>query len=545
MSNLSLCLHAFVTELINGGVKHVIINPGSRNFPLIKTLLAANKFLEIHSCVDERSAGFMALGLAQSTQSPVVLCCTSGTAGLNYYPAIAESFYSETPLLILTADRPPESIDNWEGQCVRQENVFDKHTVASFQTPIETGATDLFGSVSKLAVSKAVNLSGPVHVNLPFREPFYLDWVDQEFKCNPVQTEPSTFDSMPPALSDDILSSKKILWVNGASISKEVHDYPDNLVVFSDTIANKLEGIVHWESILSSRGLNETQLLPDLLITTGKYVVSKQLKLFLSKAKNLTHWHLSNRKKIPTPFHTKPKISNCSADEVLEVIRKNQQSSYKKQFVTLNNKVDESLKNLEWKRFSEFSVINTLYKAIPDDSVLHLSNSMPIRYVGLLPKRDSLTHLANRGTSGIDGCTSTALGFAKGSSKPVFLFTGDLAFLYDINALWQERIPQNIKIVVLNNHGGGIFELIDGPNNHIETLPLQTTNHALNMAHLAAHFKVEYLMAQTNEQLENCLIPFLSLSKPVILEIQTERSLNNNFYNEFKETVNKAIYDDK
>ena len=135
MSNLSQCLHAFVTQLLNGGVKHVVINPGSRNFPLIKTLVDANKFVQLHSCVDERSAGFMALGLAQSTNSPVGLCCTSGTAGLNYYPAIAEALYSETPLIVLTADRPPESIDNWEGQCIRQENVFAQHVHASFQTP--------------------------------------------------------------------------------------------------------------------------------------------------------------------------------------------------------------------------------------------------------------------------------------------------------------------------------------------------------------------------------------------------------------------------
>ena len=126
MSNLSQCLHAFFTEFLNFGVKHVVICPGSRNFPIIKTVVAANKFVKIHSAVDERSAGFLALGLAQQTNSPVVVCCTSGTASLNLYPAITEAYYSETPIIVLTADRPAASVDNWEGQCIRQNQVFDQ-----------------------------------------------------------------------------------------------------------------------------------------------------------------------------------------------------------------------------------------------------------------------------------------------------------------------------------------------------------------------------------------------------------------------------------
>lgn len=546
MSNLSQCLNAFVTQLLNGGVKHVVINPGSRNFPLIKTLVDANKFVQLHSCVDERSAGFMALGLAQSTNSPVGLCCTSGTAGLNYYPAIAEALYSETPLIVLTADRPPESIDNWEGQCIRQENVFAQHVHASFQTPSSFENSDTFRSIGDSSVSQALRHKGPVHVNMPFNETFYSDWVSKDFSVEPTFAPQTSYDAIPDELANDIQKSKKILWVNGADNTLEQDKYPNQLVVFSDVISNKTEGITYWESILLTEEIEREDVLPDLLITTGKYVVSKRLRTFLRKANALTHWHLSEDREIPTPFHTAPRIVNCEVKHVLDQIEHLYTSTeYKMKFVALNNQVNKATQALNWESYSEFSVFQKVYQTLPDNAILHMSNSMPVRYVGLLSKRETIQHAANRGTSGIDGCTSTAVGYAKATDKPVFLFTGDLAFLYDVNALWQQEIPKNLKIVVFNNHGGGIFELIEGPNKYGDTLPFQTTDHGLTMEHISLHFSIDYLHATSMIEVEKCLDVFLSATKPVILEVQTQRSENNAFFESYKKALQIVSHDDK
>lgn len=542
MSNLSTSLHAFVTELLNGGVKHVVINPGSRNFPLIKTLVAANKFVQLHTCVDERSAGFIALGLAQNTQTTVALCCTSGTAGLNYYPAIAEAFYSKTPLIVLTADRPPESIDNWEGQCIRQENVFSQHTHASFQTPVDATNEAVFLQIGRCAAQQAFLCQGPVHVNMPFREPFYENWHTPRF--NVVQSEPliSEHEHIPNAMVGDIQLANKILWVNGASRSIEKAPYPNNLVVFSDVISNQSHGIDGWESLLMTKAIHDEDLLPDVLITTGTYVVSKNLRSFLKRANNLKHWHISDQKNVPSPYNTKPRITNCEIKGAIRAVESNYKNfEYKQRMDGVLNEIKKSLTALNWENDSEFSAIRLLYNSIPNDTILHVSNSMPIRYVGLLPLRTNVFHAANRGTSGIDGCTSTAVGYAKATDKPVYLFSGDLAFLYDINGLWQDVLPSNLKIVVFNNQGGGIFELIDGPKEHPETIAWQTTDHNMDMQHLANHFKIDYLKSTTFQELEACLKHFHSSTKPILLEVQTQRSLNNSFYQDFRFTLDSSI----
>lgn len=542
MSNLPICLHSFVSELISAGVKHVVVNPGSRNFPLIKTLVAGKKFIQLHSTVDERSAAFFALGLAQSTDTPVVLCCTSGTAGLNYYPGIAEAFYSETPLIVLTADRPPESIDNWEGQCIRQQNLFEQHTLLSCQTPANTFKPTEFASIARQAAQTANGLRGPVHVNIPIREPFYNDWVLPKFQpiTKPVGQEKPV--AMPTEFIEQLKVVGKVLWLNGANSTGESHNYPPNLPVFSDVISNQPNVIPLWESLLMQDVEKEGALLPEMIITTGKYMVSKRLRSFLKHAKNLIHWHIGPKEAIPTPFGTNPNCFNGRVDLVLNVLSEiGISAAYKQAIEHRCHKIEKKIQSMDWDDYNEFGLLKRLYKALPESAVLCMSNSMPVRYVGLLPRRESIEHQANRGTSGIDGCTSTAVGFAKGCENPVFLFTGDLAFFYDVNGLWHEHLPQNIKIVVFNNHGGGIFELIDGPNNHPEVLPWQTTDHSYSAKHIAQHFGLDYIQIETQDKVASQMETFFSSTKPTILEISTQRVDNNRFYNHYINSIKKAL----
>ncbi|MFT5513375.1 MAG: 2-succinyl-5-enolpyruvyl-6-hydroxy-3-cyclohexene-1-carboxylate synthase [Bacteroidia bacterium] len=545
MSNLSHCLHAFVSKFLYYGVKHVVISPGSRNFPLIKTFIAANKFVELHSVVDERAAGFVALGLAQQTNTPVVVCTTSGTASLNLYPAIAEAFYSQTPLVILTADRPASAIDNWEGQCIRQMNVFDNHILESYQTPESVDTIYEFEDVATNAIQLAVVQHGPVHINMPFEEPFYSDWSEQKFSGVEKKTIQEKFDPIPQAFQYDVKKAKNILWLNGASRTTEVYEYPSNLVVWSDVISNKNKTTNLWENLLFSQD-SITLSKPDLIVTTGQYFVSKPLRSYLRSVKGLSHWHINDGAEIPTPFETKPNTMHCEVTEVLKTVSQNYRST---DFYNAIQKADLHLNNeqllMRWDDFSEFSALRKVYKELPSESILHIANSMPIRYLAMLPIREDLVHAANRGTSGIDGCTSTAVGYAMATKKPVYLFTGDLAFLYDINGLWQKHMPENLRIVVFNNNGGGIFELIDGPVEHKETLPYQTTDHNRSIADMAKHFDFHYQLADSFVGLEKSLKMLLDSPKQVILEVKTERRLNKSFLNSYKHAMKRAIANDK
>lgn len=531
MTSLSDVLNGFVQTLINKGVQHVVISPGSRNFPLIKSFIAAEEFLNCISVVDERSAGFVGLGLAQATKRPVVLCCTSGTASLNYYPAIAEAYYANIPLIVVTADRPPQSIDNWEGQSIHQVDVFAKHILQSYQTPHQDLDSKEFINIAEESASLSINETRPVHINMPFEEPFYTDWGKQVFvKPNVTLEKVDVTYPENNELRKDIKNAKKILWLNGADRNLDHHNYPENLVVLSDVISNKNQAVSHWESILNAIGFEDKNYHPDLIISTGTYFVSKKLKQFLQPIDGIKHWHIGQPKGTPDPFHTKPSFVNAEVQSVLNWIDTDYSSSdYVHSWKTKEGQVLEHVNSLDWTNFNEFTVCKYLLNNTKEDAVIHLANSMPIRYFDFLERKQSKLYLANRGTSGIDGCSSTAVGYSYATDKDVYLITGDVAFFYDINAFWQKELPKNLKVVVLNNGGGGIFELIQGPSEFKDSLEWQTTNHTKNAKAMAQHFNMQYHHASDFESLHKCWNSFNDSEEISILEIETNRAVNKEF----------------
>ena len=494
---------------------------------------SARSDVECHSSVDERSAAFMALGLSIGLKKPVAICCTSGTAALNFYPAVAEAFYSGNPLLVITADRPPERIDNWEGQCIRQSGLFDQHILSSYDTPASYGDESVFVKIATQAYTQAQLYMGPVHVNMPFEEPFYED-SNPMLKPTPgFEDAPKVFDPIPQDLEDELKAAQSVLWLNGASCPKGKIRYNANMVVLSDVISNQGENMDHWEAFISSSSDLE-DLSPDLIITTGSYFLSKKLRIWLAGIDHLTHWHMGSQKEIPTPFKTQPRAVNCDPQEVADLLKTiGQNHSYVENWESRMALFKEQFNSLPWGGFTEFSVVSTLYDKLPDRSVLHVSNSMPIRYVGYLKKR-GIDQYSNRGTSGIDGCTSTALGFAKTTSEPVFLFTGDLAFFYDANAFWTNDIPTNLKVIMLNNQGGGIFRLIDGPSRFPQSLVWQTTPHQRSGRHVADDHRLGYFTCSTWAELTREWEDFLNHPGCAVLEVKTDMKFNEEFYSEFK-----------
>jgi 2-succinyl-5-enolpyruvyl-6-hydroxy-3-cyclohexene-1-carboxylate synthase len=543
------------------GIQNAILSPGSRCAPLT---LAFARHPEIHSRTisDERSAAFIALGMAQQLGQPVVLVCTSGSAALNYFPAISEAFFQQIPLLILTADRPAEWIDQWDGQTIFQEEVYGKHVKKSFRFPDSFTQKDQIWHAERI-VNEAINLckqfpAGPVHINIPLREPFYPT-EDEKFEYPEIPREFTIVNSQ-SQLSEESLKHiknrlqevKRLMIVPGQQKpNPQLQTLLDQLVknkqvvVVADTISN-LQGEHsislhdHW---LGEEKLH-AKLAPELIITFGKSVISKTLKQFLRK-QNISHWHIQPDGHAKDTYQQLTRVLACSPMGFFSWLSQNlpfQESDFAQAWMNLEKKVQTALPEaLESVEFGEYPALHTLLKKIPPFSKIHLANSMAVRYVNFLGKRNQEI-ISNRGTSGIDGSNSTAVGCTFTTKEPVTLITGDMAFFYDRNAFWHNYSMPNLRIVILNNHAGGIFRLIEGPAKQPELEEFFETKQKLNAVHLAAEFGFEYQLIKNQEELEKALTNFYNPSlKPKILEIESSSPKNAEILKQVKEKVKKLI----
>ena len=545
------------------GIEHAILSPGSRCAPLT---LAFARHPDIHARTipDERSAAFIALGMAQQLHHPVVLVCTSGSAALNYFPAIAEAYFQQVPLLILTADRPPEWIDQWDGQTIYQEEVFGKHVKKSFHFPDSFENKDQQWHARRI-VNEAINLSksfpaGPVHINIPLREPFYPE-PEEQFEY-PEDVQDFTYFPAQKHLSEESLKQlqnrlkevNRLLIVPGqqrpnpsiqALLDQLASD--KNVVVVSDTISN-LQGAksIHLHDHFVGMEAIQENLKPDLILSFGKSIISKSLKLFLRKSE-CSHWHIQEDGGAKDTYQSLTRILGCNSGYFLHWLSQNlpsQNPEYFNHWHSLQNQVAAALpKALTEVEFGEYPALDLVLSKVPKTSKLHLANSMAVRYVNFLGKREQEV-ICNRGTSGIDGSNSTAVGCTFTTKDPVTLITGDMAFFYDRNAFWHNYTMPNLRIVVLNNHAGGIFRLIDGPAKQPELEEYFETKQKLNAYHLAQEFGFEYVLVKNELEIKHHLESFYSPSlKPKILEIETSSSKNAEILKSVKAKIKQALLD--
>jgi len=294
------------------GIQHVVISPGSRSAP-ITIAFARHPEIKTYVILDERSAGYIALGMSLVLDQPVGLVCTSGTAAINLYPAIAEGYYQNVPLLIFTADRPPEWIDQADGQTIHQENLYGKHVKKYFNLPSDLMHKDALWHTDRI-INEAINtaidaIQGPVHLNIPIREPFYPSNTDRyEFNIHPkiIDTARGDIDLNPGSwqkLEEIWRAAENILIVAGQSrpdveLNKNLKEFINTFDVplVGDTIANIFDIdkniITHHDLILGEPDKLKKNLEPDLLITFGNSVISKNLKSFLRDAHPINHWHI-------------------------------------------------------------------------------------------------------------------------------------------------------------------------------------------------------------------------------------------------------------
>ena len=539
-------IHDIAAVCAQKGIKRVVLSPGSRCAP-ITISFARHPEIETFVVPDERSAAFIALGMALETKETVAIVCTSGTAAVNYYPAITEAYYQQIPLLVLTADRPPELIDQGDGQTIRQENLYANHIKQSFSFPIDSNL-----EAAHQLLADAIDLTqtlpqGPVHVNVPIREPFYPEKNEafnfSSFTLNQAKHEPLNTTPLP-----DFTAFNKVLIVVGqAELSQEVKNRLDacDVPIICESISNlaaRKNGVYTHDLFLSKLSIEEQkQLQPDLLISWGDAILSKSLKQFLRANKPKAHWNFSDTEKPVDVFQS---ISHSFPSEQLNQIDfNNLQSVVTKNWLNHNENAKAHLKTtLETTDWNEFSTIYQIVQALPEVCNLHVANSMSIRYVNYLTYllNENQCVRSNRGTSGIDGSVSTAVGCAITSpDKLNVLITGDLAFFYDRNGLWHNHLPNNLRIILMNNHGGGIFRMIDGPANLPEHETYFETPQHLNGKNTANDFNLGYSSCSNHSELNKALKVIMQpLATSQLLEITTNTVHNTAFFKQFKQTYN-------
>lgn len=524
------------------GIDHIVISPGSRNAPL-SIGFGEHPDIKCFSIVDERCAAFFAMGMAQQLGKPVAVTCTSGSALLNYYPAIAEAYYSDIPLVVLSADRPTEYIDIGDGQTIRQENLYEKYILYSanckegeeWQTHNETEIN--------IALNSAIELNGPVHINIPFSEPLYRT-VDVP-SVIPQNVAPRVNygvekEDLTSFISTWNSSAKKLILVGVLppnSVEKqfiELLAQDESVLVMTETTSNLnhpnfIAAIDQLIAPLSDFEFEE--LRPDILLTFGGLVVSKKIKAFLRDFKPKHHWHVDRKKALDTYFILEHHIRRDINDFLADFLPKTEtiSSEYQKHWLDVKQHRLQRQRVYESEiPYSDFRVFQRLFEHLPENVQLQISNSAAIRYAQLFDIHPSAEVFCNRGTSGIDGSTSTAVGAAYASDLPTVFMTGDLSFFYDSNALWNNYIPKNFKIVVVNNEGGGIFRILSDKKDSELFDTYFETKHTLTAKPLAEMYGFSYVSIHKEAELEEKIKAFYAASDgPAILEIFTPSRIND------------------
>ncbi|WP_338839446.1 2-succinyl-5-enolpyruvyl-6-hydroxy-3-cyclohexene-1-carboxylic-acid synthase [Flavobacterium ginsenosidimutans] len=543
-----IALAQSIIEILSAkGIVNIIISPGSRNAPLTIGF-AQNPNFTCYSIADERCAAFFALGIAQQTKQPTVIVCTSGSALLNYYPAFAEAFYSQIPLIVISADRPQSKIDIGDGQTIRQENVFSNHSV--FNANLTEEASEENDLKTNLAIETAIQKKGPVHINAPFEEPLYETTEELSVKPKITNPEPEVFP-LTIENSDEVVSvwntaKRKLILVGvneANAIDKQVIENlasDPSVVVLTETTSN-----LHNPSFINSIDTLITpfddfdfkKFNPEVLITFGGMVVSKRIKGFLRKYKPKEHWHIDTLRAYDTFGALTKHFEMQPNDFFKDLLSKTSfvKSNYFNNVDTVyQTRLERRKEYLSKIGFSDFKVFEKVIESLPKNSLLQISNSSAIRYAQLIDINDSIEVFCNRGTSGIDGSTSTAIGAAVGNEKQTVFVTGDIGFLYDSNALWNSYIPKNFKIILINNGGGGIFRILPG---HEEKPVFNTyfeTSHNLTAEHLAKMYNFNYYTAKDNESLESGIQSLYSSDEaPAILEVFTPTFENDQILKQY------------
>jgi len=548
-------ISTFINTAVNCGMRHVVCSPGSRNAALV---IAIDEHPKLNAIVihDERSAAFYALGMAQQLKTPVGVVCTSGSAMLNYYPAVAEAFYQCIPLVIMTADRPAEWVNHGDGQTIVQAGVYTNHI--RYEGSVDEFVSGDEKDKLKEKIRGAFRLGngawkGPIHFNFPISEPMYGS-ADANYSENEEVEITSTVANfeLDDAFKELWRTSKKKMILcgqmdaNPALQSRLMELAKDSsiAVVVENTSNMQYKNFVHCiDRTLSGIEKYEVEdFQPDLLITIGGAIISKRIKNFLRDAGVKEHCKVGAEFPEMDTYRALTRSVEHPPIVFLNELLKFNEPKGDSRFGALWKQRDYKYELLTEKfvrsaRYSDLTVFDTVLDCIPENSIIHMGNSSVVRYCQLFNPVRSMIYHSNRGTSGIDGSTSTACGAALVTpNKCNVLITGDISFFYDSNALWSNHLPANLRIVLINNGGGGIFKIIDGPSSTAQFEKYFEAKHAHSAEHICKAFNVGYARAESIEQVEFKVIDFFREDegqRPKLLEIFTPSETNDKVLKEF------------
>ena len=520
-----------VSTLAQLGLKHAVISPGSRNAPLI-IALEGNPHIKTHIVIDERAAAHVALGIALKNGTPAVVVCTSGTAAVNHGPAIAEAFHQRVPLISITADRPVDVIGKGHGQTVFQSQLFSSHTLFSATIDEKHLSDKEIIQLSQEAWTSAC-FGGPSHINIPFEEPLYGKSTQTEIGIPNPNSAPNPKLEIPSSL---IKGGNRAILVAG----------PRGL--WNKAFNTKLPGVsekfsgISGDAVIASGDLwsdSLSQIPPTAIISVGLPIMSKSLRNRLA-ALNIPHIHVGDNGDGLDTFGSLVESVNADPLEWLQFYER--EVNVDDSFIELFAEEKKRLKSMhehavELAKWSDLSAYNEVFKASRGE-FMHFANSTSARYAMLFEWKSSnskeIKLHANRGVAGIDGCTSTAVGHALSSEENVILVSGDVGFVYDINGLATvQNLPSNLKIIVMNNGGGGIFRWLEGPvetgllESHFETKPKTSIKAASSFCGLT------YFCASDQEDTKKGLDELMNNNGPAILEIITDPKISADIYKKY------------
>lgn len=563
-----------IEELARNNCRYVCLGPGSRSTPL--TLAAArHRRIQACACYDERAGLYRALGYARARNCPAAMITTSGTAAASLLPAITEAANDGISLLLLTADRPPELLDTGANQVIQQSRLFSGHVRWQFDMPCPTPEIDpafVLTTVDQALHRCQGHFAGPVHLNCMFREPFFAGSDSTDYMDRPSvrawQQSDRAFTEYPrpvvtvssSALTDLCTTlqqtSKGLLFVGRLSSAEEqeaVRALAEKLnwPVYADLASGlRLDGtgthIIRYfdQDLLSDAFLQ--RCCPDTVLHIGGRVTSKRAPLFLRAQRPRHYVVMQDTPARYDPVHAVTCHLECDiawcATQVIDRIQPAQDAAYTALFQQRARQADALIAHHidDHAGLTEPYVARRLTELIPADSSLFVSNSMPIRDVDIYAgqAQQGVRIGVNRGASGIDGIIATAVGFAEGSQRPTTVLLGDLACIHDMNSLIMlAQCQQPMIVVVVNNHGGGIFHFLPVATQTDVFDAYFRTPHDLSFAGVAQSAGLAYCQAQTKAAFAEAYAEAVGRQQPTLLEVITDSKESYHLRKKMKQAI--------
>ena len=526
-----------LSECIKHNISQVVFSPGSRNSPFAITF-DAHPDITTHVIHDERVAGFFALGIAQTINKPVILCCTSGSALLNYFPAISEAFYREIPLIVISADRPKKLVNKGHGQTIMQSNVYGEHVKNSLSIE-DLNPQDLITETALLFSNASSVPKGPAHLNVHLEEPLYEISNKSGFFENVILRNQTVKNPILSLEDLALFNDKKILVLCGqgpedSRLKKALVGFNrnSNVIVLNENTSgiNDQSFINCIDRILNGIDeKNEKRYTPDVIITIGGAIVSKRIKAFFIKNKPKKHFAIKHSVIGTDLFLRIDKHIKTEASLFFEMLNKKTTLLNSKNFKGIWQQLDTTIKDQipiffeKPSKQTDLEIFHALYQVLPENCTLHLGNSSVVRYMQLFDPVPNVKYECNRGTSGIDGSTSTAIGSAIAEPQKQHVFIcGDVSFIYDSNAMWIRPFPENLKMIVIDNKGGGIFKIIEGAKSSPQLERYFEAKHQTHAEDVAKGFGIKIFTPEKKSRVQEQIISFFEHKEAQLLVLKTD-----------------------